>query len=63
MYNHYNLRTFQFFLSKVCYLYTKFNTIEIDEEYRGRLLHFLIEDCFMWSVLFKGDRKIYLQKI
>lgn len=55
MYNHYNLRTFQFFLSKVCYLYTKFNTIEIDEEYRGRLLHFLIEDCFMWSVLFKGD--------
>lgn len=55
MYNHYNLRTFQFFLSKVCYLYTKFNTIDIDEEYRERLLHFLTEDCFMWSVQFKGD--------
>lgn len=55
MYNHYNLRTFQFFLSKVCYLYEKFNTIDIEEEYKNRVLYFLVEDCFRWSVRFKGD--------
>lgn len=55
MYNHYNLRTFQFFLSKVCYLYEKFNTIDIEEEYKKRLLYFLVDDCFRWSVQFKGD--------
>lgn len=53
--NHYNLRTFQFFLSKVSYLYVKFNNIEIEEEYKKRLLYFLVEDCFWWSVQFKGD--------
>lgn len=55
MYNHYNLRTFQFFLSKVCYLCEKFNTIDIEEEYKKRLLYFLVDDCFRWSVQFKGD--------
>lgn len=55
MYKHYNLRTFQFFLSKVCYLYEKFNTIDIEEEYKKRLLYFLVNDCFRWSVQFKGD--------
>lgn len=53
--NHYNLRTFQFFLSKVSYLYVKFNNIDIEEEYKKRLLYFLVEDCFRWSVQFKGD--------
>lgn len=55
MYNHYNLRTFQFFLSKVFYLYVKFNTIDVEEEYKKRLLCFLVDDCFRWSVQFKGD--------
>lgn len=55
MYNHYNLRTFQFFLSKVCYLYEKFNIIDIEEEYKKRLLYFIVDDCFRWSVQFKGD--------
>lgn len=55
MYNHYNLRTFQFFLSKVCYLCEKFNTIDIEGEYKKRLLYFLVDDCFRWSVQFKGD--------
>lgn len=55
MYNHHNLRTFQFFLSKVCYLYEKFNIIDVEEEYKKRLLYFLVDDCFRWSVQFKGD--------
>lgn len=55
MYNHHNLRTFQFFLSKVCYLYTKFNVIDVAEEYKKELLYFLIDDCFRWAVQFKGN--------
>lgn len=55
MYNHHNLRTFQFFLSKICYLYTKFNSIDVGEEYKRELLHFLIDDCFRWAVRFKGN--------
>lgn len=53
--NHHNLRTFQFFLSKICYLYAKFNTINIGEEYKKELLYFLIDDCFRWSVQFKSN--------
>ena len=52
---HYNLRTFQFFLSKVSYLYEKFKVINIEEEYKQHLLYFLVEDCFRWSVQVKGD--------
>jgi len=53
--SHHNLRTFQFFLSKVCYLYTKFNVIDVREEYKKALLYFLIDDCFRWAVQFKGN--------
>lgn len=55
MHSHHNLRTFQFFLSKVCYLYTKFNAIDVGEEYKKELLYFLIDDCFRWAVQFKGN--------
>lgn len=55
MYSHHNLRTFQFFLSKVCYLYDKFNAIDVEEEYKKELLYFLIDDCFRWAVQFKGN--------
>lgn len=55
IYKHHNLRTFQFFLSKVCYLYAKFNTVDIEVEYKRSLLYFLIEDCFRWAVQFKGN--------
>lgn len=55
MYSHHNLRTFQFFLSKVCYLFTKLEVIDVDEEYKKELLYFLIDDCFRWAVQFKGN--------
>lgn len=53
--NHHNLRTFQFFLSKICYLYTKFSVMQFEAEYEKELLYFLVEDCFRWSVQFKGN--------
>lgn len=52
---HYNLRTFQFFLSKMSYLYVQFNDIDIEDEYREEALSFLVQDCLTWAVLFKGD--------
>ena len=36
-------------------MYVKFNTIDIEEEYKERLVCFLVEHCFWWSVQFKGD--------
>lgn len=54
-YNHHNLRTFQFYLSKVQYLYSKFVSMEIETEYKERALSFLVEDCFECAVRFKGN--------
>lgn len=53
--NHHNLRTYQFFLSKISYLYTRFDGIGIEEDYRKNALDFLIEDCFIWAAQFKGN--------
>ena len=55
MYNHHNLRTFQFFLSKLQYLYSKFVNIGVEVYYQEQALSFLIQDCFMWAVQFKGN--------
>jgi len=54
-YNHHNLRTFQFYLSKVQYLYSKFASMEIETDYKEKALSFLVEDCFECAVRFKGN--------
>ncbi|MCI9616712.1 MAG: hypothetical protein HFG31_01785 [Eubacterium sp.] len=54
-YSHHNLRTFQFFLSKICYLYQQFVGIGIEEDYQEEAISFLVQDCFMWAVQFKGN--------
>ena len=41
---HDNLRTFQFFLSKVEYLYSHFSSFEIDRKYRNTTLYFIIQN-------------------
>lgn len=55
---HHNLRTFQFFISKISYLYGKFAEIDIKEEYRKNALSFIVLDCFRWAVRFKGNVSI-----
>lgn len=55
MYSHHNLRTFQFYLSKIGYLYLKFCELDIEPVYRSKALSFMIEDCFWWAVRFKGN--------
>ena len=54
-YNHHNLRTFQFYLSKIQYLYSKFVPMEIEAEYKEKALSFLVQDCFECAVRFKGN--------
>lgn len=53
---HFNLRTFQFFLSKIEVLSKEYSMIDgIDSLYRDRVLEFLIENSFMLCVEFKGN--------
>lgn len=54
-YNYHNLRTFQFFLSKMILLYGEVQKFNIDERYRTQLLDFITENCFMLCVEFKGN--------
>lgn len=57
-YMHHNLRTFQFYLSKISYLFSKLADISIEEKYIKAVHSFIIRDCFIWSVEFKmGERK------
>lgn len=52
---HDNLRTFQFFLSKIEYLYTHFLLFEIDSNYKNATLDFIIQNCFMICVEYRGN--------
>lgn len=54
-YGHHNLRTFQFYLSKIQYLYCKLDKIEIEDDYKSRVLSFLVQDCFDCAIRFKGN--------
>lgn len=56
-YEHRNLRTFQFFLSKIKYLVEQFNETEIDKRYTPAALDFMIGNCFMLCVEYKADVK------
>lgn len=54
-YHHSNLRTFQFFVSKVCYLLEKLRDIEVDEEYRGRISGRVIDETFSQAIKYKSN--------
>lgn len=56
-YEHNNLRTFQFFLSKIKYLLQKIDEINIESEYEARMKKFLLQECFRYAVMFKANVK------
>lgn len=56
-YGHRNLRTFQFFLSKIKYLVEQFNEAKIDKKYASAAMDFMIGNCFMLCVEYKADVK------
>lgn len=54
-YSHHNLRTFQFYISKVSYLYLKLSELSIDNYYFPEVMSFLIQDCFTGAIEFKSE--------
>lgn len=57
IYSHHNLRTFQFFISKISYLCLKLSDLEIETDDYDAVRSFLIQDCFIWSIDFKSEYK------
>lgn len=65
-YHQHNFRTFQFFLSKIEYLYHKLSKLQIEKQYFNSVAAFVVQNCFMLCVEFKGnvkEPKEYYQKI
>lgn len=57
LYHHHNLRTFQFFLSKVSYLIERLEEIEIDDEYKNNIRDHVINETFSRAVELKANYK------
>lgn len=56
-FKHMNLRTFQFFISKMNYLLEKFSSVKINEEYIERIRNHIISETFEQAVKFKSNYK------
>lgn len=56
-YRHHNLRTVQFFLSKVSHLLMEFEKMNVDEDFYVRTQKYIISECFDYSIKFKGNYK------
>ena len=56
-YGHHNLRTFQFFLSKVSYLMKRLIEVEFDDDYRATIIEQIITETFIQAVKFKANYK------
>ncbi|MCM1159280.1 MAG: KAP family NTPase [Clostridium sp.] len=56
-YSHHNLRTFQFYISKISYLCQRLAELSIDDDYFDAVMSFLIQDCFIWAIEFKSEFK------
>ncbi len=54
-YHHSNLRTFQFFVSKVSYLLEQLKGFEIDAGYRNQICEHIISEAFSQAVKFKSN--------
>ena len=57
-YHHHNLRTFQFFLSKVSYLIERLAEISIDAEYKKKICDQIIRETFIQAVRLKANYKL-----
>ena len=54
-YNHHNLRTIQFFLSKVSFLLSELNRISVDSDYIEKTQNYVISECFDYAVKLKSN--------
>lgn len=56
-YHHHNLRTFQFFLSKVSYLLEQLSAVQFDAEYKKYICDHIITQTLIQSVKLKANYK------
>lgn len=56
-YQHHNLRTFQFFLSKVNYLLERLSEISYDVEYKESICEHIISETFSQAISLKANYK------
>ncbi len=54
-YNHHNLRTIQFFLSKVSFLLSELNRISVEQEYSDKIQNYVVSECFDCAVRLKSN--------
>ncbi len=54
---HNNLRTFQFFISKLSFVLFHLESSSVLSNYHDELVRFVIDDCFASSVDYKGNRR------
>ena len=56
-FKHMNLRTFQFFISKMNYLLERLSSVKIDDEYIEKIRNHIISETFEQAVKFKSNYK------
>ncbi len=61
--NHLNIRTFQFFISKLNKVFSFLKGFDIDERYYEFIKDRIILDCFEWAVDFKANTPLPESKI
>ena len=54
-YQHHNLRTFQFFISKIDYLLTEFNKLNIDVDYKKKVSAVIVRETFRCAIEYKSN--------
>ena len=56
-YRHFNLRTFQFFLSKATYMLERLKEIDLKSEYANVIKKKIVEEIFISAVMYKSNYK------
>ena len=62
IYHHNNLRTFQFYISKYAYLYSRIQDIQLSDEKKGyidNITKVIAIECFNYTVKYKANYKPY----
>lgn len=52
---HHNLRTIQFFLSRVNFLIGELNTLSLDSEYKEKIEDYVVQECFDFAAKYKSN--------
>ncbi len=54
-YNHYNFRTFQFFISKIKFLYDSYSKMSFEKDMQDSIAQDLVMQCFLSALKYKAN--------